>query len=145
MAHSSVICGYFSFNASTISATYMSTLLGLWPVKTQVFMVNLLCVCSTPRGVEKTRKHCAGIKCPTQCHLNHTEAIHSILRNARESCIIIPKVRDRILLCRRHNRLRRLWGAPTPHSCRVVLASPKNNLIICFVRHLIPGAFYSLT
>ena len=52
------------------------------------------------------------------------------MRNAGESCIIIPKVRDRILLCRRLRRLRRLWGAPTPHSCRVVLASPKNNLII---------------
>ena len=28
------------------------------------FIVNLLCVCSTPRGVEKTRKHCAGIQMP---------------------------------------------------------------------------------
>ena len=39
------------------------------------------------------------------------------------------------------HRLRRLWRVAALHSCRVVLASPKNNLIICFVRHLIPGAF----
>ena len=50
---------------------------------------------------------------PPVCMLHHIEAIR--------------KVRDRILLCRRHIRLCRLWGVGASHSCRVVLASPKNN------------------
>ena len=72
-----------------------------------------------------------------------SNALHSVIStteaiNARKSCIIIPKVRDRILLCRRHSRLRRLWRAATLHSCRVVLASPNYNWITFIVRHLIP-------
>ena len=85
---------------------------------------------------------------PYTAFLNHTQRLYTFgLAKGKGFVYNNLQVRDRILLCRRSIRLRRLWGVPAPHSCRVVPVSPKNNKIL-FARHLVSRClfyFYWLT
>ena len=95
-------------------------------------------------GGEKQEKHCAGLKALHSAVLTLTQEI--ILLAQRVQVVYnVSQVQDRILLCRRCVRLRRLWGGPTPHSRRVNPVFPKINNNILLYAHLQSRCFFIIS
>ena len=95
-------------------------------------------------GGEKQEKHCAGLKALHSAVLTLTQEI--ILLAQRVQVVYnVSQVQDRILLCRRCVRLRRLWGGPTPNSRRVNPVFPKINNNILLYAHLQSRCFFIIS
>ena len=93
-----------------------------------------VCMLHPTRGGENKKTLCRHQMPYTVFH-KHTQRPYTMLAEMGFHVYNKSQVWDEISLCRRHYRLRRLWRVPALHSCRVVLASPKNNFAVVIIEH----------